>query len=621
VEGQLKEVRMVFHSGNHYVIPPYQRQYQWSEERWQSLVCDVASSIKNSDQDPAHWLGVLLLSQDKGIQYPGDDSVANFSVIDGQQRIVTLIVWLAALIHHAEDNGIDPEISVSSLSRISVQVSDQKSLEVVLRKLWLKNQYQSLIETQIMRAYRYFRYILWLGKDALIEEYPLKMPNWSSNDNDEEVINPQSRWEKFLDSASSGDITRSETVDCKQLIQATRNRLTIFALIHDPKNDEPVATIFDTLNGMRTELEPLDHVRNSIFVRISEEKSKELFEHHWLPAEENIRDVRIKGLKPGISFLYDFVISQGEKRRQGTISRLKGASHLARMTRNLDEDSLVLFMRENLIPSMTCWPVVVRKRNVVKFEGVEIHFSDRTLELMDSIRDLTKNPANPLVLLYVTARVKGEISDKQLESCLTLIESYLARLILALTPLSPLRARIMDIASDIDGVATEIVLKNALKKAKWPTDSLIRTQSRKGQYGELDASQVGAIFRGIERSMSGKFAMNFKIGPSAYTIEHIYPRKDSKWHADLKSWKTNTRKMDLALQALGNLTVVSKEHNSRVGNSRLKEKQKYPTITGRAAPLAIHRSWVKAEKWTEIEIQKRTSELISSAMKYWKIPK
>lgn len=179
----------------------------------------------------------------------------------------------------------------------------------------------------------------------------------------------------------------------------------------------------------------------------------------------------------------------------------------------------------------------------------------------------------------------------------------------------------MDIASEIDCNTSEQALRAALKKAKWSTDSAIKSESKKGQYGELDASQLGAIFRGIEKSISGEHAMNFKISSTAYSVEHIYPRKDVKWHPDLKAWKTSSKRMDNFLQMLGNLTIVSKEHNSRVGNSRLKDKQKYPTLPGRAAPLGIHKGWVNSEKWTEVEIKNRTEDLIAHALKYWKIPK
>lgn len=75
--------------------------------------------------------------------------------------------------------------------------------------------------------------------------------------------------------------------------------------------------------------------------------------------------------------------------------------------------------------------------------------------------------------------------------------------------------------------------------------------------------------------------------------------------------------MALYLQTLGNLTVVSKEHNSRVGNARFRNKVQFPRGIGNAAPLKIHDDWIEADKWTEKEIQKRTENLIHQALKHW----
>jgi hypothetical protein len=179
----------------------------------------------------------------------------------------------------------------------------------------------------------------------------------------------------------------------------------------------------------------------------------------------------------------------------------------------------------------------------------------------------------------------------------------------------------MDIASDLDSDTSEAKLKAVLKSQKLESDANIRTKSKKGNYGNLEPVQLGAIFRGIERTLSGKHAMNFKIGANDYTIEHIYPKKDEKWHVDFRTWRTDVVKMRASLQLLGNLTVVSKEHNSKVGNKRFSQKQSFPSGVGRAAPLKIHDDWLSAEKWTEKEIQKRTERLISSALKHWPNPK
>ncbi len=615
--GEIKSLNEILILSSIYSIPPYQRQYQWNSERWQSFVSDVNNAAGANLADPQHWLGILLLSKDSRLVLPGDDSPSNYAVIDGQQRIVTILIWLSALVHHARDTQQHVQFDLNTLSKISVQVSDQKPLEIVLKGLWQDIRYESLRNSQILQAYRYFRYLLWLGEDAISEDYDLPIPGWKEPIDGESW---ESIFEKFLQTTAGQKVPRGGTVVCQALILATLHRLSIFVLVHEPQHDEPVAAIFDTLNGMRTELEPLDHVRNSIFIRLETHHSSDLFNNYWSQAEDGIRDVRLKGLKPGISFLYDFVISKGEKKRQGTISRSKGASHFARMTKDLTSAGLVRYMKDELIPAMVCWPVVIRKRDSVKYEGTEVFFSPRTLALLDSIRDLSKNPANPLVLLYLCARVRGKITNPELEKRLFLVESFLARQILALTPLSPLRARIMDIAAELDSDFSELKLKTVLKKQKLETDAVIKNKSRKGDYGLLEPVQLGAIFRGIEKALSGRHAMNFKISASEYTIEHIYPKKDEKWHVDFRAWGTDAAKMRKSLQLLGNLTIVSKEHNSKVGNKRLSLKQRYPSVVGRAAPLKIHDDWIGASKWTEKEIQKRTDRMIALALKNWPLP-
>jgi hypothetical protein len=397
--------------------------------------------------------------------------------------------------------------------------------------------------------------------------------------------------------------------------------LSIFCLLHVQKDDEQVEIVFDTLNGMRQELEPLDHVRNSLFVKLGPDRARDIYQRKWEPAEDLIRDVKLKGLQPGSSFLYDYLISKGEKKRQGTINRNKGASHLARMTAGLSSDKLEELILTDLIPSMSCWTVVIRRRDSVIYETVERTFSSRTLELLDSIRDLSTNPMNPLLLHYLVSRVKGKINDQQLEEILFVIETYLARQMLVIAPMSPLRARVMDIAAEVNGSTDLTTLVKALEKSGMPTDREIMKIAIDASYGtKLQPKSIGAIFRGIERKLSGKGANSFKLGGEHYTIEHIYPRKNAKWLKDLAKWKTTPEKMELVLNQLGNLTVVTKEHNSKVGNKTLHEKKTYPLSKVRMAPMKIHNDWISASKWTEKEIAARTRKLVQTACDYWTSP-
>ena len=96
MQGEIKSLGEILTGSSRYSIPPYQRQYQWNSERWQGFVSDVSNSLGSSQSDPQHWLGILLLSKDSQVVLPGDSGPLHYSVIDGQQRLVTVIVWIAA---------------------------------------------------------------------------------------------------------------------------------------------------------------------------------------------------------------------------------------------------------------------------------------------------------------------------------------------------------------------------------------------------------------------------------------------------------------------------------------------------------------------------------------------
>jgi uncharacterized protein with ParB-like and HNH nuclease domain len=610
-----QSVKKVLGIGSVYSVPPYQRQYEWAADLWQALIHDVLTIETAPDSDPPHWLGILLLTSDETVRFPDDDSLSKYSVIDGQQRLVTLVIWLSALYHHATDTGEEINFDISKIAKLNAQKVDQIPLKIVLENLWLDKSYEKFALSQVVQAYHYFRFLLWLGEDALLEDQPIKVPRFEIPKSGESV---QENWTKYLTSKKAAGLKRGKSVEVQKLIEATRNRLMVVTLIHEPRIDEPQAVIFDTLNGYRTPLEPLDHVRNSIFVRLDTDVATTLYDEHWEPAEVILRDLHLAKQKPGINFLYDYVISKGEKKKQGTINKNRGAAHFNKMTRNLRDQDLVEFIKEDVTVAMAIWPVVVRQRDSVMIHGNETKIDDLVLESLSTIRELSSGPANPLVLHFLTARIKGLLTDKELLSRLILIENYLVRLILSNEPLSPLRSKVMEICAYLEGRHDEITLKEALKKNGWVINRIIEKDFEKRSfYEEAGPTALGAIFRGIEIQMSGSGANKFRVAKDAYTIEHIFPRKSGKWENDLGNWKSDLKKMMNFLDTLGNLTVVTQEHNSKVGNKPLSDKQAFPTIIGSSAPLRLHDDWLKAKQWTEKEIQARTMSLLGFIFNRW----
>jgi len=74
-----------------YSIPPFQRDYSWSEENWEELWFDIIAMYSGeTDAETEHYMGYLVLQD--------SDNKKFSSVIDGQQRITTIsIIVLAAL--------------------------------------------------------------------------------------------------------------------------------------------------------------------------------------------------------------------------------------------------------------------------------------------------------------------------------------------------------------------------------------------------------------------------------------------------------------------------------------------------------------------------------------------
>ena len=95
-------VHIINPNGRLFRIPVYQRNYDWSEDHCKRLLDDIERIINGHQQK--HFLGsmVYLASNDGGM-------FQNFIVIDGQQRLTTVMIILKALCECHGDGGVgDP---------------------------------------------------------------------------------------------------------------------------------------------------------------------------------------------------------------------------------------------------------------------------------------------------------------------------------------------------------------------------------------------------------------------------------------------------------------------------------------------------------------------------------
>lgn len=97
MEAQVNEIRAIFNNQYWFNIPSYQRPYVWGKEEIEDLLDDLIFAFENNKAQ--YFLGTIVLRKLL------TDGYHEYEVIDGQQRLTTLFLVLAAI----SDLVTDPE--------------------------------------------------------------------------------------------------------------------------------------------------------------------------------------------------------------------------------------------------------------------------------------------------------------------------------------------------------------------------------------------------------------------------------------------------------------------------------------------------------------------------------
>ena len=102
-------VQQLFERDVRYTVPLYQRPYVWDEEhQWAPLWDDISALLEHQESGApselwSHFLGAIVLDQEQTV--PGQ--IPRFTVIDGQQRLTTLQLLIAAAASSVAEIGAE----------------------------------------------------------------------------------------------------------------------------------------------------------------------------------------------------------------------------------------------------------------------------------------------------------------------------------------------------------------------------------------------------------------------------------------------------------------------------------------------------------------------------------
>ncbi len=227
-----------------YQVPIFQRTYAWDKKQWFTLWTDVLDLYeRESDKsERPHFIGSIVLTE---LGAKGD--VPLYSVVDGQQRLTTMIVFSLALADAITALGAESHISFRDRYMVNQYAKNDKRYKLLPSRpdkeafLSLINRTNALPSHAITRAYTYFQ-------DKVRKELGTNIEN------------------------------------CIRMYDVVFNRLQAVCIYID--KDEDPYQIFESLNAKGEPLAVADLIRNYLFAGLDETRQTELYERYWLPMEQ-----------------------------------------------------------------------------------------------------------------------------------------------------------------------------------------------------------------------------------------------------------------------------------------------------------------------------------------------
>jgi uncharacterized protein with ParB-like and HNH nuclease domain len=227
-----------------FIIPPFQRNYEWGYEQCTELFNDIikAYNIKRN-----HYLGniVYFVGENNGASYN------EFILIDGQQRVTSILLLLCALRDSADNDSLFNSINKRYLvndtgdNRYRIRLKQTAYDSECFTEIIDRN-FRSMSSNNISRNYLHFK----------------KLINSS-------MISPKDIYET---------ITKLEVVDVNLQIE----------------NDlAAIQTIFEKINSTGKQLTPADLIRNYLLLANNSCEQEELYHSYWVKIENRIKNENI----------------------------------------------------------------------------------------------------------------------------------------------------------------------------------------------------------------------------------------------------------------------------------------------------------------------------------------
>ena len=557
-----------------FVVPVYQRNYDWKDENCKQLFQDIHKVIHTGQE---HFLGTICFKV-----YNSRER----AIIDGQQRLTSLTLMLKALYDADNDEDIRDEIRTTYFMnkgsgidtdflryKLHLNKRDDVIYHILLDNT--KDTVEGKLNTTQKNSRIYQNYLLFCD---LLNQY-------------------------FAKGGKSGAILES------------LKKLTIIEL--EITNENP-QEIFESLNSTGLDLTNVDLLRNYFLMQFGHAEQTQLYEDYWSRIEDLIGVDRME------QFFVDYLIF---RKRSDSITINGRRNHINERTlytafkdhySTLQYDTAFEKTKHCFGDLKSCAELY---KNFLFAEDVSLNKESpmrNKLYFLLTINDSSK--ARSLLLYIFDLHKRGLIDDSMLDTAVDAIASltFRARICKAQGINRQFAGSVMqrlDEISDYSQFVDSFWQAITVGKGSYafPSDAeFVDALTNKDLYQTLRSRGTKYLLYMLEKH--SPFPKGLPLfDDESLTIEHIMPQTlNTTWKIYLS--KETMQNYETALHRLGNLTLTN--YNPELSNKSFAEKKKVYKGEHYYYTTQIE----QYDQWQIAEINQRSKMLAEEAKKIWSLP-
>ena len=561
----------IFNNSTLVEVPFFQRSYVWKEDLWSRLLQDMEYVVKSRKP---HFLGSIILKEGRKPKV-GENFAACKTVVDGQQRLTTFLIFLKVLCMKLNQTVLfDYQFRI--MGKTIALRHGKNDIDAFERVMAAKN--AETIETQardsrIIEAFNYF--------------------------------------------VTNMDATK---LDIMTILMNTQ-----FVQI-DLDADEDEQQIFDTINSLGVSLTTSELLKNYFFSRETVHEYEKCWEAVFEKDDETrqywdteIETGRVKRALIDIffdSYFQIFVqdkqysIVNEDKIMYARVDKLAlSYQHFINKYCSGDKNTVLGPMKDYASCFMQTFRPDFCKQNTPAAYGIE-----RLNIVVFGLKTSTLIP----YILYVAKNVSDENERNRIYG---ILESYIMRrMVIHATTKNYnnlFTSLILNTVLDADSLIAR--LKSGSDATTYiPTNEELKEGFEKSKLVNLQSRGILYLIESRERPEHSSTAL---LGFDNYSLEHLMPKK---WRNNWPSCETEeAARRDSILLTLGNLAIIPQSLNAAIRDASWKIKKegkgKKPGLDICAAGLITMYDVLQKDDWIEKDILARAEALYNQALLLWEI--